>query len=146
MDMEFEESLISLEIRSIKNFIRTQRGLFYLNLLITVLNGYFIYIDRSLLNAGAFGALTFNCLWIGAQLFCLKQDLKLEKQRLANYEQIRDNENYKGALQQLENSKRAYDEAFVRNVPNIQLDKFRDTLGLGRTDIPGLTVVESQDT
>lgn len=109
--IDFSKDCCRMQIKSTKNGIMMQRGVFYLNSFLAALEGYWLYQEPThIFTAVVGGAIIGNVLWVAMQLSSMKQDLKFDKERLIHLDKLSEDKNFQGMLQQLKNSKEHYDK------------------------------------
>lgn len=80
---------IECQIKFYKNQLRTLNSVLYLNIIASLLQAYCLYNNPThIFNATLFGATIINVVWLYSNIWFLKNDFIVEKNRLSHIKNI----------------------------------------------------------
>lgn len=112
--LDFSKEMAIMDIKRNKNSVNTWRAVFILNIVGVIMNLLCAW-HGGFVNAICAGALIGNLLWITSQFFSSKQDLKFDQERLNHLENLSEDNNYRGMMDQLKSTQEYY-QKLVSNI------------------------------
>lgn len=113
--LDFSKEMARADINHNKKFITVYRAVLCLSIALFIFNTYSIYMSRDWIVALSDGITIANILWFLGQLSFIKDELKMDQERLTHLENLSEDNIYRGMMDQLKSTQEYY-QKLVSNI------------------------------